>query len=102
MVLDHVLVTVEWRQWAAESFASRQAWLVGVHCDPEVLAEREPARGDRTPGQAVRQHNVVHQNCVYDTEVDTTHVSADDAAAAILAHMATSQPRGFAAMRAKS
>lgn len=101
VVVDHVLVSDNWRRWACEVFAPRRAWLVGVRCDPVALEAREQARGDRTPGQAVRQYNVVHEDCVYDIEIDTTHVDADAGAAAVLAHIAANEPRGFAGMRGR-
>jgi chloramphenicol 3-O phosphotransferase len=45
---------------------------VGVRCDSAVAAGREVARGDRVQGMAVSQAEVVHQDVVYDLEVDTT------------------------------
>jgi chloramphenicol 3-O phosphotransferase len=56
---------------------------VGVHCDPEVAAGREVARGDRVTGMAVSQAGIVHQGVVYDLEVDTSHTEALHCARAI-------------------
>ena len=66
--------------------ASQQRWRqalsgldvlwVGVRCDSAVTAGREIARGDRTPGMAASQAEVVHQGVVYDLEVDTTHTES--------------------------
>nr|GID82400.1 hypothetical protein Ade03nite_13240 [Actinoplanes derwentensis] len=65
---------------------SRQRWQkalgdlpvlwVGVRCDATVAAGREIARGDRTPGMAAKQADLVHQGLTYDLEVDTTHTEA--------------------------
>jgi chloramphenicol 3-O phosphotransferase len=60
---------------------------VGVHCDPALLAGREMARGDRVPGMAALQAEVVHQGVVYDVEVDTSHSESLDCARAIAAHV---------------
>ena len=49
---------------------------VGVHCAPAVAAGREIARGDRPPGMAERQAELVHRGVVYDMEVDTTHTES--------------------------
>jgi chloramphenicol 3-O phosphotransferase len=49
---------------------------VGVRCDSAVAAAREAARGDRIPGMAVSQANVVHAGVSYDLEVDTTHTES--------------------------
>lgn len=58
---------------------------VGVHCDAQVAAEREATRGDRAPGMAASQADVVHQGVHYDVEVDTTSTQARDCARVIAA-----------------
>jgi chloramphenicol 3-O phosphotransferase len=60
---------------------------VGVRCAPEFLAGREMARGDRVPGMAALQAQVVHQGVVYDLEVDTSHTESIDCARAIAARI---------------
>jgi len=49
---------------------------VGVRCESAVAAGREVARGDRVPGMAVSQAEVVHLGVGYDLEVDTTHTES--------------------------
>ncbi|CCK25238.1 Chloramphenicol 3-O phosphotransferase [Streptomyces davaonensis JCM 4913] len=60
---------------------------VGVRCDATVAEGREIARGDRVPGMAAMQANVVHQHVVYDLEVDTTHTESLDCARAVAARL---------------
>jgi len=70
--------------------ASQRRWLdalvglpvlwVGVRCDSAVAAGREIARGDRVPGMAAAQAELVHQAVVYDLEVDTTHAESMECA----------------------
>jgi chloramphenicol 3-O phosphotransferase len=60
---------------------------VGVHCDPDVAAGRELARGDRVVGMAAAQAELVHAGVTYDVEVDTTHAEALDCARAIAARV---------------
>lgn len=48
---------------------------VGVHCDSEVAAKRERQRGDRTPGMAAQQADLVHEDVRYDLDIDTTDTS---------------------------
>jgi chloramphenicol 3-O phosphotransferase len=77
--------------------ASQGRWLtalgdtdtlwVGVRCDPEVVARREAARGDRIQGMAARQAELVHRGVTYDFEVDTTHADAMTCADAIAARL---------------
>jgi chloramphenicol 3-O phosphotransferase len=49
---------------------------VGVRCSAPVAAQRESARGDRAPGMAAGQAEIVHEGVVYDLEVDSTSTSA--------------------------
>jgi chloramphenicol 3-O phosphotransferase len=77
--------------------ASQQRWLqalsgldvlwVGVRCDSAVAAGREIARGDRVPGMAELQAELVHEGVVYDMEVDTTRTEALVCAQAIAARV---------------
>jgi chloramphenicol 3-O phosphotransferase len=66
---------------------SVQVLWVGVRCDGAVAAGREIARGDRIPGMAAAQAEVVHHGVVYDLEVDTAHTEALDCARAIAAQV---------------
>jgi len=77
--------------------ASQQRWRdaagdvetlwVGVHCDPEVAAGRELARGDRAVGMAALQASLVHEGVTYDVEVDSSHTEALDCARTIARHL---------------
>jgi chloramphenicol 3-O phosphotransferase len=77
--------------------ASQQRWRkvldgldvlwVGVRCDPAVAVVREAARGDRVPGMAASQAEVVHNGVVYDLEVDTTSTDSVACARTIAARL---------------
>ena len=81
--------------------ASQRRWLdalgdvptlwVGVRCDAVVAGRREAARGDRVPGMAAKQADVVHQGVAYDLEVDTTRTASPDCALTIAAHLRSSR-----------
>ena len=60
---------------------------VGVRCDSAVAAGRELARGDRVPGMAALQAEVVHQGVVYDLVVDTTNTESLACARTIAARL---------------
>ncbi len=60
---------------------------VGVRCEGTVAAGREVARGDRVPGMAASQADVVHEGVHYDVEVDTTRTEALVCARTIAAHV---------------
>lgn len=60
---------------------------VGVRCAPEIAAQRELARGDRTPGMAELQAHVVHEGVQYDVEVDTGSTESLECARAVAARV---------------
>lgn len=67
--------------------AGLEVLWVGVHCDPEVAAGREIARGDRVVGMATSQAEIVHKGVTYDVEVDTSRTEAIDCARTIASHV---------------
>jgi chloramphenicol 3-O phosphotransferase len=79
------------------SAASQQRWQqaldglevlwVGVRCEVAVAAERELARGDRVPGLAASQAEVVHLGVSDDLQVDTTRTEAIECAREIAARV---------------
>ncbi|MEU0627802.1 chloramphenicol phosphotransferase CPT [Streptomyces sp. NPDC005989] len=73
------------QRWQKALGGLRVLW-VGVRCDSAVAAAREAARGDRVPGMAASQADVVHQGVTYDLEVDTTRSGAMECARIIAAH----------------
>ena len=67
--------------------AGLEVLWVGVRCDPGTAAGRELARGDRVPGMAALQAELVHKGVVYDVEVDTGRMESLDCARTIAAHV---------------
>ncbi len=78
ILADHVLLTREWIQDAAQSFADMEAYLIGVRCDLSILEAREENRRDRTLGQARLQYPLVHALTRYDFEIDSGEFSAQE------------------------
>ena len=60
---------------------------VGVRCAIPVATGREVARGNRVPGMAALQAELVHVGVRYDLEVDTTHAEAMECARIIAARV---------------
>jgi chloramphenicol 3-O phosphotransferase len=88
VILDEVFVggAASQRRWQEALGALPVLW-VGVRCDSAVAAGREIARGDRVPGMAASQAEIVHQGVAYDLEVDTTRAEAMECARAIAARV---------------
>ncbi|MFI8304330.1 chloramphenicol phosphotransferase CPT family protein [Streptomyces sp. NPDC085927] len=71
IVVDHVL-SEPWRLLDCLTVLPPEDVLfVGVHCPPDELARRELARGDRPPGLAAHQYDLVHAHGDYDLVCDT-------------------------------
>ena len=86
IVVDEVFLggTASQQRWKAALDPLPVLW-VGVRCEAAVAAGREVARGDRVIGMAESQAEAVHQDVVYDLQVDTTHTEALECARAIAA-----------------
>ena len=60
-----------WLLDLADTLDGIDALCVGVYCPLEEVERREIARGDRKPGYARSQYELVHTHAPYDTAVDT-------------------------------
>lgn len=59
---------------------------VSVRCSPEIVTEREAARGDRVAGMAASQAESVHTGITYDLVVDTGRSTPERLATVVRAH----------------
>jgi chloramphenicol 3-O phosphotransferase len=86
VIVDEVFLggAASQQEWRAALGVLEVMW-VGVRCDATVATGREVGRGDRVPGMAAIQAELVHRGVVYDLEVDTTHAESLDCARAIAA-----------------
>jgi chloramphenicol 3-O phosphotransferase len=85
VIVDDVLVdaVTDQRRWATSLAGTDVVW-VAVRCAPEVATSREAERGDRPAGVAGRNAERVHRGVEYDIDVDTSHLSVDEAVATIV------------------
>ncbi|MFE6667789.1 chloramphenicol phosphotransferase CPT [Streptomyces sp. NPDC057697] len=74
------------QRWEKALDGVRVLW-VGIRCASAVATAREAARGDRVPGMAAAQADLVHQGVRYDIEVDTTRREPMECARIIAAHL---------------
>ena len=88
VILDEVLLGggAAQRQLAEALDGLAVVW-VGVRCDPAVAAAREETLPDRIAGMAASQATRVHEGVHYDVVVDTTTMSSEACARAVLAHV---------------
>jgi chloramphenicol 3-O phosphotransferase len=88
VIVDEVFLggAASQRRWR-DALGEVPVLWVGVRCDTAVAMGREIARGDRVPGQAASQAEVVHQGVVYDLQVDTTRAESMECAHMIAARV---------------
>lgn len=86
--IDHVLEQPQWWPDLAGRLKDAGVLFVAVHCDPDVLDQRERARGDRRIGQARSQLGRTHGDKTYDVQVDTSTATVAQCAATIAAAVA--------------
>ena len=85
VIVDHVILERAWLDDLRQRFEDLDWRLVAVRCPLAIVEQRERDRRDRTIGQAAAQFAVVHgHGATYDIEVDTSVLTADEAAARIV------------------
>jgi len=95
LVVEHIVETAAWMSRLVRLLAPIDVFFVGLHCPLAELERREGERGDRRPGEARQDHEVVHAFCRYDLEVDSTRPSGDTADMVIRAWQARARPSAF-------
>ncbi|CRK61027.1 putative chloramphenicol 3-O phosphotransferase [Alloactinosynnema sp. L-07] len=88
VIVDEVFLggATSQRRWVDALGGLTVLW-VGVRCESAVAEGREIARGDRVPGMAAAQAELVHQGVVYDLEVDTTRAESMECARIVAARV---------------
>lgn len=94
ILADHVFVEKAWVEECASLFAGMNAYLIGLQCPLEILEQRERDRQDRTLGQARAQFDVIHKYTIYDLEVDTSKLTAEECTGKIVERL-KSPPEAF-------
>ncbi|PLT29892.1 chloramphenicol phosphotransferase CPT family protein [Peribacillus deserti] len=89
LILDQILHDPITLQTFYKTLNTHPILLVGVHCPAEELKRREHFRGDRQIGQAISQLNFVHQQEIYDVEINTYTLSMMECAKEIVDRLQT-------------
>ena len=90
IIVDDVLEEdPPWVESLRSLFDGQEVVFVGVYCPLEELERREKERGDRGEGRARLQLDQVHSQAIYDVNVDTSILSPEECAAAIVDHLGT-------------
>jgi chloramphenicol 3-O phosphotransferase len=90
VIADHVIISDLWLDHAKTEFKNFDAYLIGIHCRKDIIAQRELERKNRTLGSAILQYDVVHKNRNYDLIIDTSDITPTEGAESILQFLASS------------
>ena len=103
VIVDTVMDEMEWLSKTTELLHDYPALFVHVTCPPEVLAQREKARGDREIGLAVSQLKVLHPLCeTYDLTIDTHAQTTEECVDKIISALETGNYQALAKLKALS
>ena len=101
LIVDHIIETEAWLADLVDLLSDCDVFAVGVHCPLPELERRERERGDRRPGEAKADFQVVHSFVEYDLEVNSTQSVEANAAAVIDAWTHRVRPSAFDRMAAR-
>lgn len=100
VIVDDLLFKRSYLEDYAALLDPLTSWFVGVHCDLDVVNERELARVGRFPGTATAHYELVHSHGeVYDVEVDSSTTPPRAMAEQVIARLAT-PPEALLALQA--
>jgi len=72
LIVEHIIETRVWMSRLLHLLESFDVFFVGLHCPLSELEKRELRRGDRRPGEARQDYDVVHTFGTYDHEINST------------------------------
>ena len=101
LIVDHIIETEAWLSDLLSLLSGFDVFTVGVHCPLLELERRERERGDRGPGEAKADFQIVHSFIEYDFEVDSRQPNEANAAAVIDAWTSRGRQSAFDRMRAR-
>ena len=101
VIVDHVLAGKRFLRECVELMGDMPVIFVGVRAPLDVLKQRELERGDRHVGLAEFQFERVHQDIIYDIEIDTSASSPEECARQIIDALRAERtgPSAFARIR---
>jgi chloramphenicol 3-O phosphotransferase len=99
LIVDHVLVDNAWLSQLLALLRERYVLFVGLHCPLDELERRERERDVRRQGFARQQCENIHKGKLYDLELDTSVLSAEECVERVLEFYNHKQPSAFPKMQ---
>jgi len=101
LIVDHVLIEPIWMKQCLEFLGGRYVLFVGLFCPLKELERREQKRDSRRQGFAKAQIENIHTDKIYDIELDTNKLNAEQCVEHVLDFYKNKQPSSFEKMREK-
>ncbi|MEX2393314.1 MAG: AAA family ATPase [Actinomycetota bacterium] len=102
VIIDDVIFDARVLREAVRALTGVPVLFVGVRCPIGVAEEREAVRGDRRPGLARIQDDLVHAHGTYDLEIDTSATAPEVNAELIKVRLEEGpEPVAFARLRSR-
>lgn len=100
LIVDEVILRAESLKRYATALQQHTVYFIKVKADEDITTQREQNRGDRTPGMAATQAELIHTHGFkYDLTIDTSTLSPEENATTILNYIAQHpSPQAFAAI----
>lgn len=80
VVVDYILYKPEWLQDLAHALKNNIVYIIGIKAPLDVLEERERRRGTSPIGHARSHYAAVHQDMIYDLELDVSNLTPEESA----------------------
>lgn len=84
VIFDTVITKGERLNKLRNDFKDHAPFIVAVKANQNIVDAREKARGDRKIGLAAKQAETIHQGVNYDFDIDTSNLTAEEAADKII------------------
>jgi chloramphenicol 3-O phosphotransferase len=99
LIVDHVLIDNIWLEQLLELLRERYVLFVGLYCTLDELERREKERDARRQGFARQQFDNIHKDKLYDLELDTSVLNAEESVERVLEFYNGNKPQAFKKMR---
>ncbi|HVW99926.1 MAG TPA: hypothetical protein VHA52_05780, partial [Candidatus Babeliaceae bacterium] len=80
LIVDYILYYEEWIPELVNALKGLRVYMIGIKPSLAILEEREKLRGTSPIGHARSHYDTVHNGMIYDLELDTSSMTADEAA----------------------
>lgn len=95
LIVEHIVETKAWMTRLVQFLAPFDVFFVGLHCPLSELEKRELERGDRRPGEARQDYDLVHAFGTYDIEINSIQPLEDNVNAVLTAWQSRTRPSAF-------